>query len=95
MKRTVMVTITKEFEIEIPDDRLTPEALAEFSAYMFDVDDPNEMFHLAAEQVGNYGEVYVEGLGQLGEEYMRGRPGYENMIVYRETFAETESEIVS
>ena len=35
MKKTILVTITKEIEVNIPDEMLTEEHLEEFSSYMF------------------------------------------------------------
>ena len=35
MKKTVIVTIEKEIELDIPDEMLTEEHLYEFSSYMF------------------------------------------------------------
>ena len=37
-EKTILVTITKEIEVDIPDDMLTEEHLEEFSSYMFPVD---------------------------------------------------------
>ena len=44
MKKTILVTITKEIEVNIPDEMLTEEHLEEFSSYMFPVDSIEELY---------------------------------------------------
>ena len=48
MKKTILVTITKEIEVNILDEMLTDEYLKEFSSYMFPVDSIEELFEHAA-----------------------------------------------
>jgi hypothetical protein len=64
MKRTVLVTITKHVDVEISDGQLTPEALEGFSATMFPVDAPDDLFKFAAGQVAAHEDHFVEGLGR-------------------------------
>lgn len=94
MKRIVNVTVTKELEIDILDERLTQEALAEFSSYMWEVSEPHEMFEYAARMIAQYDDVNIEGIGPAGSEYKRGREGYENLVAYRETHSDIETEFV-
>lgn len=90
MKRTVQVVTTKDIEIDIPDDKLTPQALAEFSSYMWKVEKPEQLFQYAAAQVAAYGDTrFLEGLGIAADEYNR----CEGHVIYNVTFEETETEI--
>ena len=66
MKKTVLVTITKEIEVCIPDEMLTEEYMEEFSSYMFYVDSADELFEHAAQYIARIGENYVEGIGKVG-----------------------------
>lgn len=47
-RRTIRVTIEKEITIELPDQKLTPEFLAEFSASMWPVESIHDVFKYAA-----------------------------------------------
>lgn len=78
MKKTVCVTITKEIEIDIPDDMLTEEAVKEFSSTVFKVRDNDELFHYAASYVARNDDSFVEGLGT---------------IKYKETYEDVHTEI--
>lgn len=78
MKKTVRVTITKEIEIDIPDEMLTDEALEEFSYYMFHVDSVEELFEHAGQYIARVDRDYVEGIGQVS---------------YTEFFEDVETEI--
>ena len=66
MKKTVLVTITKEIEVDIPDEVLTEEYLKEFSSYMFPVYSIEELFEHAAQYVARFDRDYVEGIGHVG-----------------------------
>ena len=79
MKKTVRVTITKEIEIDIPDEMLTDEALEEFSSYMFHVDSVEELFEHAGQYIARVYRDYVEGIGQ---------------VVYTELFEDVETEVL-
>lgn len=65
MKKTVLVTITKEIEVDIPDEMLTEEYLEEFSSYMFHVDSVNELFEHAGQYIARIDRDYVEGIGKV------------------------------
>jgi len=73
MKKRVTVNIEKVLEIEIPDDRLTEEGIAEFSATIEDINgDINEMFKSAAIQYSYYPDIaFIEGIGPVKSEYDR------------------------
>ena len=80
MKKTVLVTITKEIEVDIPDAMLTDEYLEEFSSYMFYVDSPDELFEHAAQYIARHDRSFVDGIGNVG---------------YTELLEDIETEIVA
>lgn len=63
MKKTIVVTIIKELEIEIEDALLTSEAMKGFSGIIFPVTEPYEIFFHVAKQVAQNGCHFVEGVG--------------------------------
>ncbi len=79
MKKTVLVTITKEIEVDIPDEMLTDEYLEEFSSYMFYVDSADELFEHAGQYIARFDQSFVEGIGK---------------VRYTELFEDIETEIV-
>ena len=79
MKKIVRVTITKEIEIDIPDEMLTDEALEEFSSYMYSVDSVEELFEHAGQYIARFGQGFVEGIGKVG---------------YTELFEDVETEVL-
>ena len=66
MKKTVIVTIEKEIELDIPDEMLTEEHLYKFSSHMFPVDSVEELFEHAAQYVARLDQSFVEGIGNVG-----------------------------
>lgn len=66
MKKTVLVTITKEIEVDIPDEMFTDEYLEEFSSHMFYVDSADELFEHAAQYIARFDRNFVEGIGNVG-----------------------------
>lgn len=80
MKKTVLVTITKEIEVDIPDVLLSPARIEEFSAYMFPVRSKEELFEHAAQYVARFDRNFVEGIGNVG---------------YTELLEDIETEIVA
>lgn len=80
MKKTILVTITKEIEVNIPDEILTEECLEKFSSYMFPVDSVEELFEHAAQYVARLDQSFVEGIGNVG---------------YTELLEDVETEIVA
>lgn len=66
MKKTVIVTIEKEIELDIPDEMLTEEHLEEFSSYMFPVDSVDDLFKHAGQYVARVDQSFVEGIGNVG-----------------------------
>lgn len=65
MKKTVIVTIEKEIEVEIPDEMLTEEHLKEFSAHIFPVDSIYDLFEHAGQYVARLDQSFVEGIGKV------------------------------
>lgn len=66
MKKTVIVTIEKEIELDIPDEMLTEESLKKFSSYMFPVDSVEDLFESAAQYIARFDQSFVEGIGNVG-----------------------------
>ena len=91
MKKTVRVTIEKEIEVEIPDSHLTPEYLVVFSETMWDVEEPDDLFRYAARHIAYYGDLFIEGLGEVNGHYATTEPGD---IVYRELMDESEEDVL-
>lgn len=54
MKKTVIVTIEKEIEVEIPDELLTKEYMEEFSSYMFHTDSIDDLFEHAGQYIARF-----------------------------------------
>lgn len=79
MKKIIIVTITKEIEVDIPDEMLTEEAMQEFSECIFHVREKDELFEYAASYVARFGYTFVEGLGTIS---------------YDELWEDVETEIV-
>lgn len=65
MKKTVRVVITKEIEIDIPDEMLTDDAIMEFSSYMSHIDSVDELFEFAGQYVARLDMDFVEGIGKV------------------------------
>ena len=83
MKKTVRVTVEKEFEIEIPDEMLAPESVETFSRTIFSIDGPDDLFKHAARQIAEYGDHFVEGIGPsitFREMYSRGDAEVEELL---------------
>ena len=80
MKKAVLVTITKEIEVDIPDELLTEEHLEKFSSYMFPVDSVGDLFEHAGQYVARFDQSFVEGIGHVG---------------YTELLEDIETEIVA
>lgn len=66
MKKIYTVTITKEVEVDIPDELLTDEAIQEFAEYMFPVITEEELMEYAAQYVARWETNFVEGIGTIG-----------------------------
>ena len=66
MKKTVIVTITKEIEADIPDDMLTEEHLEKFSSYTFPVDSVEDLLERAGQYVARIDQSFVEGIDHVG-----------------------------
>lgn len=66
MKKTVIVTIEKEIEVDIPDEMLTDEYMEKFSSYMHPVDSVEDLFEHAGQYVARFDQSFVEGIGNVG-----------------------------
>ena len=80
VKKTVIVTIEKEIELDIPDEMLTEESLKKFSSYMSPVDSTEDLFEHAGQYVARIDQSFVEGIGHVG---------------YTELLEDIETEIVA
>lgn len=95
MKKTVRVTIEKEYEIELAPEVLTQEFIDEFQSYMFklsgeDLEDKQDsLFQFAAKQIAQ-DCLFVEGVGKA-ENYLYNIP---SNVVYKETEEWIDSEVV-
>lgn len=66
MKKTILVTITKEIEVDLPDEMLTEDYLKEFSSFMFYTESQDDLFRYAAQYVARFNNSNVEGVGRVG-----------------------------
>ena len=66
MKKTVIVTIEKEIELDIPDEMLTDEYMEKFSSYTYLVDSVEDLFEHAGQYVARFDQSFVEGIGNVG-----------------------------
>ena len=80
MKKTVIVTIEKEIELDIPDEMLTDEYMEKFSSYTYLVDSVEDLFEHAGQYVARFDQSFVEGIGNVG---------------YTELFEDITTEIVA
>lgn len=73
MKKTVQVTITKEFEIELTPEILDGESeghyLAHYSRYFHKVESMDEILEYASTSYALFGEMFLEGVGRIGMHY--------------------------
>ena len=73
MKRTVVVTITKEIEVELTPAVFGPlsveQYLDEFRKGLWPVDGLDDVFKYAAEMAAHYGDGTHDGLGLIGPHY--------------------------
>ena len=79
MKKRVRVTVTKELDIEIPDEELSTEAIKGFTKHFFYVGSQDDMFEHAAQYVARLDTSFVEGIGK---------------VEYTEIFEDVETEII-
>jgi hypothetical protein len=92
VKKTIEVIITKEIEVEINDDRLTPESIVEFEKSFWKLEDGvNSLFRHTASQFAYNSDPrqFIEGVGQCIP-YWEEKPFD---IRCREISDETETEI--
>lgn len=101
MKKTVRVITEQEFVIDIPDYQLTHEHIALFERGIFELDGDDfedkvlAYFEFAGRMAAkDYPEV--DGLGDIGPEYMRDRAKDKNYFVsVEETYNDVETEIIN
>ncbi|MGR2664431.1 hypothetical protein ACUXVY_22820 [Chromobacterium haemolyticum] len=95
MKKTVEVTMTFEVELDIADEHLTPESIAEFESFMFDVDGSQDgIFKYVASQFADQSDPsFVEGIGKAEWE-KTGYPDAEAAIKYQVRHLEVDAEVM-
>lgn len=98
MKKTIRVIIEKEIEIDIADERLTPEAIEEFESYMFTLDDfgkdkVKDLFYYVASQVFDEQATHVDGVGEAVQDYMK-QFNSNAVILFNTVSEEREMEVV-
>lgn len=91
MKRTVQVVITKQYEIEIADELLTPEEVAAFSDMMWPVSSEDELFTYAAEQLAQYDSSYIEGIGKVSRYTV---PSQDDVVSFELIYDDVAAEII-
>jgi len=91
--KMVRVVVEKEIEVSIPDECLTSEYMKEFSNFMFEVENEDDLFKYAAEQLFNNYDQHIEGLGEAKWKgtCMKINP---DDILYQQEYEEVESEIM-
>lgn len=95
MKKTIRVTIEKEYEIELAPEVLTQEFVDEFESYMFELDGNDleekqeSLFKFAATQA-QYNPTFIEGLGKA-ENCFGGRQAN---VIYKQTEEWIDTEVV-
>lgn len=65
MKKTFEVVITKQIEIDIPDELLTEESLEEFCDMIAPGSDWDDYWEHVAQYVARLDHSFVEGVGQV------------------------------
>lgn len=60
------VTVTKVIDIDVVEDALTPEAVAEFGKVIFEATAEEIVGHIAM-SIGRFGAHFVEGVGYARE----------------------------
>lgn len=100
MKRTVKVTIEKEFDIEIPDHLLTDQHIAEFESCMWELDGDGTKVEQLFQYAGRgaaYDWDHLEGMGYMGSKYLRDvqkEDRKKDFIVIYEHYEDCEAEVV-
>lgn len=90
MKRRIEVITTKVFDIEIPDEKCTPEFIAEFESYMFKLKNGvDSLFEFAAEQLADGQGNFIEGIGEVSNS--KDKP---DAVKFKEDYWEVESQII-
>lgn len=68
MERTYTVTTIKTVKVSVDDERLSDEAVREFSEAIFEADKHDIMRHAAA-VIAAQGAVFIEGIGPSSLDY--------------------------
>jgi hypothetical protein len=77
MEQTFTVTVTKTVRVRIDDKHLTPSAVADFSAAIYEIDGPDSLMKHAAQMVAQHEDHFVEGIGPAAPIWLGETIGYE------------------
>lgn len=104
MKRTVRVTIEKEYDIELADEVLTEEHVKMFESAFWELDGNtfeekrDDLFKVAAHQISRGEYEFVEGIGYccpaVSVAYKRQYSDKNIVVVYEELTDYTDAEFV-
>ena len=105
MKRTVRVVKEFEYNIELDDSILTQEFVNDFERGFWELEADSlegkleKLFEVAAYQIANGEENFVEGLGYctskgMSSYYKETYPEKKFSVVYDENYSETETEML-
>jgi len=89
MKKTVTATITMEYEIEIHDEYLMQEMIAEFNKLFCLINNADDLFGHVAIQLAQFDEHFIEGLGAAKKEGSQA----ERVITFKEVSFNSDYEI--
>lgn len=103
MKRTVNVTKTFEYEIDIDDKLLNEEFVNDFERSFWQLDGNSvpekleNLFEVVAYQLANGEEYFIEGVGRCGNVVTKPyweKNGEDVVTTYRENYQDTETEML-
>ena len=100
MRKTVRVIFEKEFEIDIDDDMLSAESLAEFGGFIgysenveTNEDKVNYLFKFVARNIFDEDTQFVEGVGYAVPEHLK-HFNNEATVTFSTDFEDIEVEII-
>lgn len=103
MKKTIRVVIEKEYEINIADELINQPFLEAFEYSFWELDGEsfdekvNSLFEAAAYQLARGEENFIEGIGPCASvrtvKYKE-QEGKNILVVWNDTYDETEAEVV-
>ncbi len=96
MKQTVEVKMVKLVDVTLNPKVDWNEVVKEFSGYMFEIDDVDDIIKFIATQLAAHGEQsFIEGIGPVESDYVSFNDNPEIMALYRIEFVEEEVEFLT